>query len=121
MDEKSKKIKLLPLEALKKALDERGIEYDDMEIKRPYFPLEDVEACLYDTTPSFIRHLSATYIKDNANRRACPLCGKPSEELKWISFISSKRSWQNLSGRGGPMSICPDCGCLVEFIRIIMN
>ena len=70
MDEKSKKIKLLPLEALKKALDERGIEYDDMEIKRPYFPLEDVEACLYDTTPSFIRHLSATYIKDNANRRA---------------------------------------------------
>lgn len=121
MDDNPKKIKLLPFEDLKKALDEKGIEYDERKIREAYFPLEDVEACLNDTTPSFVKHLSAPYIKDNVNRRACPLCGKPSEELKWIGFMSSKRSWQNLSGRAGPMSICPDCGCLVEFICVIMN
>ena len=120
MDEKSKTIKLLPFEDLKKALDEKGIEYDEREIEEAYFPLKDVEACLNDTTPSF-KDLSASYIKDKANRRACPLCGKPSEELRWIYFDSPKWTWEMLCGRCGPMSICPDCGCLVEFICEIMN
>jgi len=121
MDEKSKTIKLLPFEDLKKALDEKGIVYDEREIGDPYFPLEDVEACLNGTTPSIVKHLSVHYIKDNANRRPCPLCGKPSEKLKWIYFDSPKWTWENLCGRCGPMSICPDCGCLVEFICILMN
>ena len=112
---------LLPLEDLIKALDEKGIEYDKREISDAYFPLKDVEACLNDTNSSFVKLLSEPYIKNNANRRACPLCGKPSEELKWICFKSPQWTWQNLSGRGGPMSICPDCRCIVEFICVVLN
>ena len=108
-----KKIKLLPFEDLKKALDEKGIEYDEWRIGEPYFPLEDVEACM-DT------ELSAK-TEAEPNHLPCPLCGKPSEELKWIYFDSPGWTWQELMGRAGPMSICPDCGCIVEFICVVMN
>ena len=121
MDKTKNNIKLLPFEDLKKALDEKGIEYDEWEIKRPYFPLEDVEACMNDCESTFIKIISERYLEDKANHRPCPLCGKPSEELKWICFSSPKRTWQNLCGRGGPMTICPDCGCIVEFICVLMN
>jgi hypothetical protein len=113
MDEKSKTIKLLPFEDLKKALNEKGIEYDERDISDAYYPLKDVEAC-FDTEMS--AKMTAV-----PNHRFCPLCGKPSEELKWIYFDSPKWRWENLCGRCGPMSICPDCGCLVEFICILMN
>ena len=113
MDEKSKTIKLLPFEDLKKALKDKGVEYDEWDIRKAYYPLEDVEACL-DTEKS--AKMTAV-----PNHRFCPLCGKPSEELKWIYFDSPKWRWENLCGRCGPMSICPDCGCLVEFICILMN
>ena len=111
--EKTKKIKLLPYEDLKKALDEKGIEYDEWDVRKAYFPLKDVEVCL-DTEKS-------AKVAAETNHRSCPLCGKPSEELKWIYFDSPGWTWQKLCGRAGPMSICPDCGCLVEFICILMN
>ena len=121
MDDNSKKIKLLPFEELIKALDEKSIEYDKREIADAYFPLEDVEACMDDCRSDFVSLLSKRYFEDKANHRPCPLCGKPSEELKWICFSSPNRTWQNFCGRGGPMSICPDCGCLVEFVLLLMN
>ncbi len=121
MDENSNKIKLLPFEDLIKALDEKGIEYKKWEIREAYFPLEDVEACMNDCESTFIKHLSDRHLEDKANHRPCPLCGKPSEELKWICYNSPTWTWENLMGRGGPMSICPDCGCLVEFICVVMN
>ena len=113
MDKNLKTIKLLPIEDLIKALNEKGIEYDEGDISDAYFPLEEVEACL-DTEQS--AKMTAV-----PNHRFCPLCGKPSEKLKWIYFDSPKWTWENLCGRCGPMSICPDCGCLVEFICILMN
>ena len=106
-------MKLLSLDELKKALDEKGIEYDEWEIKEAYFPLKDVEACMNSEK-------SEGMIAE-PNHRPCPLCGKPSEELKWIYFDSPGWTWQQLCGRSGPMSICPDCGCLVEFVCHIMN
>ena len=118
---KENNIKLLPFEDLIEALKERGIEYDEWEIRRPYFPLKDVEACLSGCKSSFIESLSDSCLKDNSNHHPCPLCGKPSEELKWISFNSPEGTWKNLMGRAGPMSICPDCGCIVEFICVVMN
>ena len=78
--EKAKKIKLLPFEDLKKALDEKGIVYDEGDIREAYFPLKDVKACL-DTEKS-------AKMTAEPNHRSCPLCGKPSEELKWIYFDS---------------------------------
>jgi len=106
-------IKLLPFEELIKNLDEKGIEYDKWELEKAYFPLKDVEACMNSEKTAKMTPFS--------NLRACPLCGKPSEELKWIWFKSPQWTWQKLCGRAGPMSICPDCGCIVEFKLHIMN
>ena len=113
MGKNSKTIKLLPIEDLIKALKEKGIEYDEWDIKEAYYPLKEVEAC-FDTEMS--AKMTAV-----PNHRSCPLCGKPSENLKWIYFDSPGWTWQQLCGRAGPMSICPDCGCLVEFICLLMN
>ena len=121
MDKTNNNIKLLPFDDLKKALDEKGIEYDEWKLRKPYFPLKDVEACMDDCGSEFIKLLSERRIEDKTNHRPCPLCGKPSEELKWICFNSPTWTWKNLMGRGGPMSICPDCGCIVEFICVILN
>ena len=62
-----------------------------------------------------------TKMPAGSNHRPCPLCGKPSEELKWIYFDSPGWTWQQLCGRAGPMSICPDCGCIVEFDCFLLN
>ncbi len=101
--------KILSLDELIKALEGKGIKYDKRELEEPYFPLEDIEACLDRKMTAMPNHLP------------CPLCGKPSEQLEWIYFHSPQWTWQNLMGRGGPMSICPDCRCVVEFILHIMN
>lgn len=101
--------KLLSFEELVKTLEEKGIEYDRDVIEEAYYPLEDVEACLDKKTDAF------------PNQRPCPICGKRSEELTWIYFESPKWTWDKLMGRAGPMSICPDCRCLVEFECFILN
>lgn len=101
--------KLLSKEKLFKALDEKGIEYDRMQISNAYFPLKDVEACMDKVIPPLPNHLP------------CPLCGKPSEQLTWINFKSPQWTWKELMGRSGPLSICPDCHCLVEFKCFLMN
>ena len=113
MDDNSNKIKLLPFEDLIKTLKEKGIEYDEWDIEEAYFPLEDVEACMNSE--------ESARVKPEPNHHSCPLCGKPSEELKWIYFDSPGWTWQKLCGRAGHMSICPDCGCIVEFICMLMN
>lgn len=107
--ENSKFIKLLPFEELIKALDARGAEYDKHELEESYFPLEDVEACMNNV------------VTTRPDSRPCPLCGKRSDELKWIIFRSPKWTWEKLMGTSGPMSICPDCGCIVEYTCLIMN
>lgn len=109
--------KLLSQEELIKALDDKGIEYDRKQIDDAYFPLKDVEACLNEEEKPIL----AMKVKDYPNHRPCPLCGKPSEELKWIWFDSPKLTWENLMGRAGDMSICSDCRCIVEFICVILN
>lgn len=107
--ENTKCIKLLPREDLIKALDEKGIEYDRNKVEDAYFPLEDVEACMNDVESAYPNH------------RPCPLCGKRSEELRWICFRSPNWTWDKLTGTSGSMSICPDCGCIVEYICFIIN
>lgn len=103
------KMKILPLEELIRLLEEKGVEYDYLKCKAPYFPLEDVEACMDNEISALPNH------------RPCPLCGKPSEQLKCIHFCSPKWTWDKLMGRSGAISICPDCRCLVEFKCYLMN
>ena len=73
------------------------------------FPWEDVKACMDKKIPARANHLS------------CPFCGKTSENLEWIKFKSPTWTWQQLCGRRGPLSMCPDCHCQVEFICEVMN
>lgn len=117
MNDNLKEKGLLPLEELIKTLEEKGIDYDRKQIEDAYFPLKDVEACLNEGGKPIIARKG----KDYPNHRPCPLCGKPSEELKWIWFDSPKLTWENLMGRAGDMSICSECRCIVEFICVLLN
>ena len=73
------------------------------------FPWENVKACMDKKIPARANHLS------------CPFCGRTSEKLEWIEFNSPTWTWRQLCGRRGPLSICPDCHCQVEFICEVMN
>lgn len=96
------RIKSLPPEMV--APDDRGTKE-----KRSIFPWEHVNICMEDT------------IEEIPNRLPCLVCGRPSEELKWIHFSTPQWTWENLLGREGAMSICTDCHCQVEFICVFMN
>ena len=67
------------------------------------FPWEDVEACMHND------------IKPLVNEKPCPICGKPSEELKWINFISPDWTWREKCGVDGKLSICTECHIQVQF------
>ncbi|MDX2046757.1 MAG: hypothetical protein SFU87_08215 [Chitinophagaceae bacterium] len=76
-----------------------------------HFPWEDVKAC-------FKKKLESSDFNDH-NR--CPKCGLDSKNLFWINFSSPSWTWENLCGRSGPLSICPNCKIQVEFILTEMN
>lgn len=76
-----------------------------------FFPWEDV-----------IRRFK--YQLDNKrfiNKSKCRKCNELSENLVWINFSSPRRTWRNLCGRQGPLSICPTCKIQVQFIPERMN
>ena len=75
------------------------------------FPWDDVNACMENTIDGkqFINHL------------ACPKCGEKSQNLCWIHFSSPERTWQNLCGTAGELSICTKCNIQVEYICSVMN
>ncbi len=88
----------------KQELKER-VKENDPEI----FPKEDVELCVGNELEPYPNHLS------------CPFCGKSSEQLRWIHFCSPPRTWRDMCGREGALSICVDCGWQIEFICEVLN
>lgn len=48
----------------------------------------------------------------------CPLCGR---RLLKIKFSSPAWTWNELCGRKGPMTLCPDCPMQVEFSLEVMS
>lgn len=48
----------------------------------------------------------------------CPVCGEP---LLNLLFSSPHWTWRHLCGRGGYMTICPNCPKQVGFELTIMN
>lgn len=81
----------------------------NLEERHEIFPWEHVDSCIDDV------------IEPIPNGLPCPICGKPSESLHWIRFCSPKWTWENLMGCMGPMSICMDCHCQVEFECYFLN
>ena len=45
---------------------------------------------------------------------SCSKCGKAPEELVWIKFQSSDRSFAHLAGRAGFRSFCINCNITVQ-------
>ena len=54
-------------------------------------------------------------------QRKCPRCGIASNRLLWINFRSPKEDWENLTGREGNLSICPNCNIQVQKVITMMN
>lgn len=82
------------------------------------FPLQDygVGSWDFDNLPyskEFIEQNKGDEIPADGqlNKVPCLKCGRPSHKLKWFRFFRDG----GLHGYGGPMSFCPDCGCMVEF------
>jgi len=80
-------------------------------IYKTIFTWRDVKHCLQNQLDS----------KKYVGKIDCPKCGKKSENLIWVEFISPDWTWKHLAGRQGPLSICPNCKIQVEFICEIMN
>jgi hypothetical protein len=78
----------------------------DSDIKGKYFRWNDVKPCL-----------DSVLARDNFKQHdSCPECNLPSEQLVWINYTSSKKSWEHLAGQKGSLSICPNCRVQVEFL-----
>ncbi|OYU82579.1 MAG: hypothetical protein CFE24_14655 [Flavobacterium sp. BFFFF2] len=54
-------------------------------------------------------------------QRKCPRCGIASDRLLWINYRSPKEEWENLVGREGNLSICPNCNIQVQKVTTLMN
>ena len=75
--------------------------------KRGYFPWNDVLASMH-TMPEKVK----------ITEIVCPNCG---EKLVELYFSSPAWTWRELCGRGGHMTICPNCPQQMEFKLEIMN
>lgn len=75
--------------------------------KMGYFPWNDVLASMYINP-----------VKVKITEIVCPNCG---EKLVELYFSSPAWTWRELCGRGGHMTICPNCPRQVEFKLEIMN
>ena len=72
------------------------------------FPWKDVGNCL--NRPTF-----------QGGTKRCPKCGRPAYRLVWIFFTSPPKTWEELCGRCGQLSLCPKCKKQVEFLCSVMN
>lgn len=75
--------------------------------KMGYFPWDHVLASMY-INPEKVK----------ITEIVCPNCG---EMLVELYFSSPAWTWRELCGRGGHMTICPNCPRQVEFKLEIMN
>lgn len=75
--------------------------------KMGYFPWNDVLASMY-TNPEKVKIMEIV----------CPNCG---EKLVELYFSSPTWTWRALCGRGGHMTICPNCPQQVDFKLEILN
>lgn len=83
------------------------------------FPLQgyDVGGWDFDNLPyskEFIEQNKGDELPSDGqlNKMPCLKCGRPSHKLQWFHLIRNVET----DCHGGPMSFCPDCGCMVEFV-----
>jgi HEAT repeat protein len=51
----------------------------------------------------------------------CPICGKAANELAWFFFSTPPKTWQDLMGHAGWMTVCDDCHIQVDFFGGIIS
>ena len=95
--------------------DENDFEDDDK------YPWEDVEAARKN------RRLQRKHsIADGQNSyiavaKPCPQCGTAAGQLSWFYFDSPPKTWEDLCGRAGWMTVCDGCHVQVNFFMEAMN
>ena len=72
-----------------------------------FFPTEDVLACL-DVTIDSLKY---------RKKESCPLCQRPSHQLRWIRYSSPASAWSRGGGVMGALSLCDKCNIQVQFIQ----
>jgi hypothetical protein len=93
---------------------------DDDDGDEDQYPWEDVDKARHN------RRLQRNHPPGEADKyrgtaKPCPMCGKVSRELAWFYFESPKRTWENLCGRAGWMTVCDACHVQVDFFLEVMN
>jgi hypothetical protein len=91
------------------------------EMKRGYFPWDDVEKCRNTAVsigaPPAILTLRPHQRKESYAKGAhpCPFCGRQADQLTWIYFVSPEWTWQKLCGRAGWLTVCDTCHAQINF------
>ena len=83
----------------------RRPEADEERVYHGFFATEDVAGCLdvaLDPLPF-------------RNKEACPLCKRPSHQLRWVRYSSPADAWARGGGVLGALSLCDKCGIQVQF------
>jgi hypothetical protein len=88
------------LKVLRRPTDTEEISYHG------FFPNEDVTTCLDVNLDSLLFR----------NKKSCPLCARPSHQLRWVRFSSPADAWARGGGVLGPLSLCDHCGVQVQFL-----
>jgi len=85
--------------------------------EEPNLPWEDVEAARGDHRLQR-RHRSEEARYSHApGAQACPGCGTPATNLVWIYFESPARTWRELCGTAGWLTICDRCHLQIDYFE----
>lgn len=95
------------IEDIIKKTNQEGYKYARLN-KRIFYPWEDVLSSMYKYPEKVT----------TVNDQKCPHCGG---QLIKLYFMSPGWTWSELCGRGGDMTICPNCIEQISFNLTIMN
>jgi hypothetical protein len=95
---------------------------DDSECsEEEHLPWEDIEASRHKNSVQRGRDSKAAKGAYGAIAHSCPNCQKPPDALAWFYFDSPSRTWADLCGRAGWITVCDECKRQVDFFCEVMN
>lgn len=86
-----------------------------------YFPWPDVESAREDESLQRQHDEARGRARHEDQATNCPVCGRDPDDLEWFYFESPSRTWRNLAGRAGWMTVCDECGVQVNFFLEVMS
>ncbi len=105
-------------EKIKKLKHAVTLNYSDYVKMGWFWGWDAVNIC--NTDENVIKELPEELIKSKLFI-ACPQCSCAPEKLRWINFSTSGKSWENLAGSAGYLSICENCKRQVGYLETMYN